>query len=582
MSSDLLAEFDSFYRAPHGAKSNPTTTSNDLSFLSGNAGSGQPTQQSGQQQPEYSQWQGTQKPNDNIWGSMNAFQPAANTQPSATPQNDIWGSLETLQQKSQPPAQGLNSSSAGKGGFALNNSRINNPPRNTGTVQGQTQNLFSGFAPIAQPASEFGTGSGQFSFPKQHTPMGVPSGDVLFDAVEEQSAPVDDDDEFGDFESVTPEPSFQSAPPPPPPTQSLGLFGAESHRPQPTQKQTSASFAPANYDHGILSFAPVQKSASFEQRSPFESASSTQPPTQTKQDTKKKLPSSVAVWSDLEPKVSKSNSSQALSIPTEQADDEWGDFSPETPAVTSAKGVSGNTLDSWAWDSAGSPAVTSPQVNIPPPTNIPPPSVFLTLFPTLFNLPQSKLFAPVSGQTFSLKNRILSDPSTIQFLRGYLLIATVAGRVLAGRKLRWKRDTILAQSMRVGPSAAGGKGGMKLAGLDRAEITREDRDAAEVARIWKEQLGRLRSAVAVSNSNTQDSSHQLAIPDVSENIHIKTQPGAVTAPKPCIICGLKRDERANKVDVDVEDSFGEWWIDHWGHRSCRNFWLEHESKLRSR
>jgi len=217
-----------------------------------------------------------------------------------------------------------------------------------------------------------------------------------------------------------------------------------------------------------------------------------------------------------------------------------------------------------------------------PPTNIPPPSVFLSLFPILFDLPQTKLFTPVAGQTFSLKNRILSDPSTVEFLRAYLLIATVAGRILAGRKLRWKRDTILAQSMRMGPAAAGGKGGMKLTGVDKAEVTREDREAAEVARIWKDQLGKLRSAVAVSNSSTQDSSRQLAIPDVSENIHVKTQPGAGTAPKPCIICGLKRDERANKVDVDVEDSFGEWWVDHWGHRTCRNFWLEHESKLKSR
>jgi hypothetical protein len=582
MSSDLLAEFDSFYRAPQDAKSIPTTSSNDLSFLSGNTGTGQPTQQSGQQQPGYSQWQGAQRSNGDIWGGMNAFQPAANTQPSAPPQNDIWGSLGNLQQKSQPPAQGLTATGSGNGGFALNNARINTPSRNTGTTQGQTQDLFSSFAPVGQPAAASGTGPGQFSIPKQHTPMSVPSGDVLFDAVEEQSAPVDDDDEFGEFESVTPEPSFQSAPPPPQPTQSLDLFETEPHRPGPTQKQTSASFAPANYNHGILSFAPVQKPDSFQQPSPFASASSTQQATQTKQDAKTKPASSVAVWPDLEPKVSKPNNSQALSIPGEQVDDEWGEFSPETPAVTSAKGVSGLTSDSWAWDSAGSPAAASPQVNVPPPTNIPPPSVFLTLFPTLFDLPQSKLFAPVSGQTFSLKNRILSDPSTIEFVRGYLLIATVAGRVLAGRKLRWKRDTILAQSMRVGPSAAGGKGGMKLAGLDRAEITREDRDAAEVARIWKEQLGRLRSAVAVSNSSTQDSSRQLAIPDVSENIHVKTQPGAVTAPRPCIICGLKRDERANKVDVDVEDSFGEWWVDHWGHRSCRNFWLEHESKLRSR
>ncbi|KAJ3502922.1 hypothetical protein NM208_g16619 [Fusarium decemcellulare] len=30
-----------------------------------------------------------------------------------------------------------------------------------------------------------------------------------------------------------------------------------------------------------------------------------------------------------------------------------------------------------------------------------------------------------------------------------------------------------------------------------------------------------------------------------------------TAPKACIICGLKREERVAKVDYEVEDSFGE-------------------------
>jgi len=136
--------------------------------------------------------------------------------------------------------------------------------------------------------------------------------------------------------------------------------------------------------------------------------------------------------------------------------------------------------------------------------------------------------------------------------------------------------------MKIGPAAAGGKGGMKLAGVDKAEITREDREAADVVWIWKDQLGRLRSTIAVANSSIHNASQQLSIPDVSEAMHIKTKARGLTAPKPCLICGLKREERVNKVDVDVEDSFGEWWIDHWGHRACRNFWLEHESKLKHR
>jgi hypothetical protein len=579
MSSDLLAEFDSFYRAPQDAKSNAAPASNDLSLLGGNAGAGQSGQQFGQQ-PGLSQWQNTQKANDGIWGGMNTLQPAANTQPNAAHQSDIWGSLSSLQQQRQPPTQGFPTSGPSNGGFTISNARGYIPQSNSGTLPRPAPDTFSSnLAPVNKPALANTSFSTPSSLPKQPVATSSSHGDILFDATEEQSAPVGDDDEFGEFETVTSESTFQS-----PPMQPLDLFGAAPLQSGTTQKQKDMSFAPANYDHGIMSFAPVPKPAPFEQRTSYaDPGRSTGPVSKTKQDDRSKPATSASIWPEFEPQASKPSTSRTLAIPAERDDDEWGDFSPETPAATSARASSGIKSDTWAWDALDqSTERATPQVVMAPPTNIPPPSVFLTLFPILFDLPQTKLFTPVAGQTFSLKNRILSDPSTVEFLRAYLLIATVAGRILAGRKLRWKRDTILAQSMRMGPAAAGGKGGMKLTGVDKAEVTREDREAAEVARIWKDQLGRLRSAVAVSNSSTQDSSRQLAIPDVSENIHVKTQPGAGTAPKPCIICGLKRDERANKVDVDVEDSFVEWWVDHWGHRTCRNFWLEHESKLKSR
>jgi len=94
--------------------------------------------------------------------------------------------------------------------------------------------------------------------------------------------------------------------------------------------------------------------------------------------------------------------------------------------------------------------------------------------------------------------------------------------------------------------------------------------------------GLLVQAKTTKISSIHDASKQLAIPDVSENMHVKSQVGGLTAPKACIVCGLKREERINKVDVDVEDSFGEWWTEHWGHRACRNFWLKHEPALLQR
>jgi hypothetical protein len=363
------------------------------------------------------------------------------------------------------------------------------------------------------------------------------------------------------------------------------MFGATNLSPKIPKKPTA--LLPTTNMNGMLPYPQAPKSPSFQERNPFADLGlSTKPVSKLPTKEKPEAASPITAWPTFEPKQAKSTPYVDSPVPNDQLDDEWGDFAnlaPETPAEQAAKSKSGIEVDAWGWDTADQVTGSArAQVTAPPPTNIPPPSVLLALFPSLFDLPQSALFKPVTNQPFSLKNRIMSDPSTIEFLRAYLLIAAVAARIIAGRKLRWKRDTILSQAMKIGQAAAGGKGGMKLTGVDKAETTREDREAAEVVRIWKDQLGRLRSAIAVANSSIHNSSQHLAIPDVNDAMHVKTQERGLAAPKPCLICGLKRDERVNKVDVDVEDSFGEWWVDHWGHRACRNFWLEHEAKLRNR
>jgi hypothetical protein len=569
MSSDLLAEFDSFYRAPQDATSNPVAASNDLSHLIGDSGAGQLPSKSG-----FPQWQSTQRTNDSSWGNMNTSQPPQNNQPPAAHQGDIWASIDTLQQQTRPPALATGTSRSGNYGFTRTDSRGSVQQDQPRILRRPTLEIFSSNMSHVDQFAAPTKAARADRFPAQKPASTISNGDILFDASEEQSPQPDDDDEFGEFETVTSGPAFQSSPP-----QTFNhVFSSTTLRSGTIEKPKDLAFASTSHDHGTLSYPQAPKLQSF-----ADIGLSTGQETEVKvKDTSRPAPP-VTAWQNLEHQTPKPSSHEGMVGPAEHLDDEWGDFSPETPAVASAKASSNIKPDSWAWSNVDQ--VTGPvpaQLNVAPPTNIPPPSVFLALFPSLFDLPQSKLFTPVANQTFSLKNRIMSDPSTIEFLRAYLLIATVAARILAGRKLRWKRDSLLSQAMRIGPAAAGGKGGMKLTGLDKAEITREDREAAEVVRVWKDQLGRLRSAVAVSNSSAQDSSRHLAIPDVSETIHIKTQPGGLTAPKPCIICGLKREERANKVDIDVEDSFGEWWVDHWGHRACRNFWLEHESKLKSR
>lgn len=212
------------------------------------------------------------------------------------------------------------------------------------------------------------------------------------------------------------------------------------------------------------------------------------------------------------------------------------------------------------------------------PTNIPPPALLLSLFPAIITTALSQLLVPITdhGHSTATKAAILEHPETQTFIAAYLATMSVLARIISGRKLRWKRDTVLAQSMRIGPASASGRGsGMKLTGIDKAENSREEREVAEVLRLWRAQLGRLRSAVTIPGTNHR-------VPELTEAPVVrvaKEEEGGIGSPKPCALCGLKRNERVNKVDSDVQDSFGEFWIEHWGHRACQSFWNSQSSNL---
>ena len=213
----------------------------------------------------------------------------------------------------------------------------------------------------------------------------------------------------------------------------------------------------------------------------------------------------------------------------------------------------------------------------PPPSNVPPPSILLPLVARVFHSLAADVRMIVSSGFESSAHSSRLDQAKIYQLKDALGTARAGARIIAGRKLRWKRDSLLSQSMKIGP-AIGKSGGMKLVGLDRTESRREDAEAAEAIRIWKQQVGSLRSAV--SNSNLQ-----VTVPDISEAMPIrviKANEGALTAPRCCFLCGVKRDERIAKVDVNVEDSFGEWWTEYWGHVDCSTFWTDHKGSLSQR
>lgn len=572
MSSDLLAEFDTFYKSPQDAQPQASKT---FSFFDGTTSSSQSGQQTQTKQPPAQ----PTKQNNDIWGDLSSFTSPVTPAQRGTPQEDLWGSFGITATPPRPTANVAKPNYQG-GNIFQNDATQPNP----GIVRRSTLDLFNN--DVHNMPESPATSNNHMSYlnPRPALPpsKGSSGGEILFDADQE----VDEDDEFGDFESVTP-----SASQPPPLSQPLDdFFGSMTIKAQPSKKPPNLMPTSPNLS-SPLPYPQAPKSPSFQQRNPFPKVGlATQQVKQvakTKTEDKPKSASPLTAWpsyDDKPPKAAPYVDSPTIPSNVEDIDDDWGDFSDlpaESPAINDTKSTFGISADAFAWDAVG--RVTEPTLvepNLPPPTNIPPPSILLTLFPQLFDLPQSSLFKAVANQPFSLKNRIMSDPSTISFLRAYLLIATVAAHIIAGRKFRWKRDTHLSQGMSIGP--AGGKGGMKLTGVDKAEVARENREAAETIRVWKEQLGRLRSAVAVANTSLKDVSKHLTIPEIGDAMHVKNQEGGLTAPKACVICGLKREERVAKVDVKVEDSFGEWWIEHWGHRLCRNFWQEHEGKLKFR
>lgn len=193
------------------------------------------------------------------------------------------------------------------------------------------------------------------------------------------------------------------------------------------------------------------------------------------------------------------------------------------------------------------------------PTNIPPPSVLLELFPQL--LEQLRQEATQTKKNMQQKEPLEEAASTI------LCTLKTAARVIAGRTLRWKRDAILSQSMRIGPARSGKPGGMKLSTVNKNEDIKEQQQAVDVITIWRDRSALFSSVVQAAGKRP--------VPVVAENARAMTASaaqGAIKASHACALCGLKRDERLPKVDEGVEDSFGEWWTDHWGHTDCRDFW----------
>ena len=263
-----------------------------------------------------------------------------------------------------------------------------------------------------------------------------------------------------------------------------------------------------------------------------------------------------------------------------QEDDAWDDFESVAPSAapsTTVPNLPESTIN------IGAPADPANASSLPP-TNIPPPAILLSIFPSLITSAQGALFDTLAKLPHEQKQELLSHEATHQFLRGYIGLSVVMAHIISGRKQRWKRDQFLAQGMRIGPAAAGGKGGMKLTGVDKSEAAKEDREVLDAVRQWRSVVGKLRSAV--SGANIKATAKLPPIPEISEQMPVKAlkiTEGGIVASHACALCGLKREERVVKVDEGVDDSFGEWWVQGMNmHLLCKNFWDSHSEQMRSR
>ncbi|KXX79478.1 hypothetical protein MMYC01_203733 [Madurella mycetomatis] len=450
-----------------------------------------------------------------------------------------------------------------------------------------------------------------------------PDPKVLFDAdFEAGNGPNGADDEFGDFEAG---PTGAATNQTTAAKSALDLLSLDSAPALPKKQPPGLSLSNATLHGKSSSYPEAPKSpyGSFHDRKP---------------EPVKQLQVQPSRGAGVFGEPSQASSSPVTAWPSTENDgfgSQWEEFKdlPDTTKLATAKSTTTKPLPKrkarpavtsaptlapeWDWQDWGgtdnqpapTPAATktthpTPQPQLqhqpqpstdtdkpgPPPTNIPPPSILLSLLPQLLDLASASLLKPLLtlSSTSPAYQRVLSSPATLAFLKGYLALVTVAGRLIAGRKQRWHRDKFLSQGMSISAAPAGagaGQRGMKLASVDRAQSAREDREAAEVVAVWKAQVGRLRTVVAGVNSAAQlagGGNPPLRVPELALVMAVSTAKGVPTAPRACVVCGLKRDERVTKVDLEVEDSFGEWWVDFWGHRECRNFWIGHEKELRQR
>jgi hypothetical protein len=390
--------------------------------------------------------------------------------------------------------------------------------------------------PISEESlgTQGGNGKGKQQEELWHTDEG--GADVLFDVSTDQ---YDLDDEFGDFEGEQPEDSQNQLP---------DLLDTAS-----INETTKTSKTP-----------PLDLLDSDINPSPLQSARTNNVHDEWG-DFSTAVESGKAENWTLDGSTKSAADRQVPLVETDTVEEEWDAFddgeeasvasSPSQPATSHdmiTKGVARPNIKT----------ITSSEADKSRPTNIPPPAILLQILPRVFS---------EGGYAGNVQLPIESAKSVVQAF-------TVASRLIAGRALRWKRDTILGQSTKIGPAGGGRKGGgMKLAAVDKSESLKEEREVADVLQAWEEHAH-------VFNSIVNKAGIRRPLMILSGTMKPRPAGGAevLTSAHACALCGLKRNERVFEADIDVNDSFGDFWSEHWGHRDCKDFWYHYQRLLPQR
>lgn len=399
--------------------------------------------------------------------------------------------------------------------------------------------------------------------------------DVLFDATAEEPA---DDDDWGEFESANPTFAEKQREKPVKGQATVSAWNIRKQRATFQGNQTIAPKTPkpvdllSDHDGAPAHTLPISSGVKYIQDQKLSHKNSQQGEQASLDRNISKLPDLDDEWGDFtdaipdEPSTGLGGEFRQLNIakPKEKV--------PNTSEANPSKGSNGPTPGGPGQLPGPTRSSRSASIDIRP-INIPPPFVILQTFAPLLEefQKQVSIVKPVKGHS-----RQPSTSSDSNLARDLVCTLRVAARVIAGRTLRWKRDTALSQSTKIGPARSGKPGGMKLSSVNKSESVKEEKEAMDVLDAWRSRASHFNSLILAAG-------HQ--IPLISNNMHARpaaANEGALNAAHACALCGLKREERIPKIDEKVEDSFGEWWTEHWGHTDCKSFWDKNSSFLNQR